>query len=619
MTEVLRAQMGRALRPIAGSALVQAGLVAVARWQGSSLAFYVILGLALSAGAWVSIGRLWGDQFLGRADLAAHLRFALSASRELASGQRFLALLNDAPVGFQPFFLYYSMLPAYLAGVLKLVLGLSAYEAVLLTFALSFVGAGIGVALVCRYLRCGVVPAALAAWAYAFSPYAFDNLYARGALPEFSANALLPIALWALLRCYSSRGRHGLALAALLIAALMVTHKIQLPWFLLAFGSLVVLTGLLPGGSCSRRFGRIVARALPAAGSVALGLAISAAYWLEAYQVVPHLLLAQFLSTAYESLTQGLRIIWPLYQEAPGASGTTLSLQLGAPAVLGMFMSCVSFRRRLPLAIGLVALASALLAAAGPTVWRLMPSFLASVQFPYRLLAQATLFGLLGLALALHRLVRHVASRRARFVLWAGSATMVLLTSIAFVHPLPDGPYPPATLFEDETRTPTILPIEYVLFPDDLVASLTAGQGSSFDANFQAVDRQLSERFYDDEPSLTGTVILVHRSSVEIAGNQARTIIPASRPGLYVLPVQFSPYTWVSDTNDSDQSSAILPAQNVDGKTAVSLEPGSHRLLLVRGMTPLALPISIAGFVLFGMLILLGRCRFFVGLRWCRR
>src|SRR5437762_3571324 len=125
------------------------------RWAGSSatlrrhrlLANYAGLTLVLGIGAAISVGRLWGEAFLGRADLTAHVRFALSASRELAAGRLWLAFVNDAPVGFQPFFLYYSVLPTWIAGALKVIFGISAYEAVLLTFGLFFIVAGIGVAL----------------------------------------------------------------------------------------------------------------------------------------------------------------------------------------------------------------------------------------------------------------------------------------------------------------------------------------------------------------------------------------------------------------------------------------------------------------------------------------
>src|ERR1043166_8955924 len=113
--------------------------------------------------------RLWGNEYLGRADLVGHLRFALSAKREIAAGQWPLAFLNDAEVGFQPFFLYYSLLPFFLAGATQIVLGVSPYDAVLLVAAACFVVSGLGFALVSRYLGMGVIPATIGACAYAFS------------------------------------------------------------------------------------------------------------------------------------------------------------------------------------------------------------------------------------------------------------------------------------------------------------------------------------------------------------------------------------------------------------------------------------------------------------------
>ena len=123
---------------------------------------WIGLVVALAVGAAITVGRLWGDEFLGRADLTAHLRLALSASRELAGGNWLLAYVNDAPVGFQPFFLYYTVGPPWIAGALKDAFGISAYQAVLATFAVFFVIAGVGVALVCRYLRMAPLPSAVA-------------------------------------------------------------------------------------------------------------------------------------------------------------------------------------------------------------------------------------------------------------------------------------------------------------------------------------------------------------------------------------------------------------------------------------------------------------------------
>jgi hypothetical protein len=266
--------------------------------------------------------------------------------------------------------------------------------------------------------------------------------------------------------------------------------------------------------------------------------------------------------------------------------------------------------------MSVVALSSAFMVAAGPVVWRLVPPILVAVQFPYRLLAQTTLFGVLALALALQKLDRRWRSTRPRYLLVLAAHLVVLITAIQFAHPLPAAPHPPATLFEEDARIESVLHIDYVQFPDSLVAPMLASSTSGFDPRFLAAEAQLSKRFYGHDDSSADGGIRVQRDQVDFAGSTARTIITAGERHLHVLPAQFSPYLRIIETDAQGHALATIATDNVDGKAAVTLDAGTHRLRLDREMAPFASALSVIGCLSFAVAVLARRRR---GTRAMRR
>jgi hypothetical protein len=132
----------------------------------------------LSAFAWAPL--LYPGFFQSQSGLAAVYR----VSQPVIAGAFFPAAAGEsAPLAWA------------LAGLAH-VLGLGAAESVRLVFGLALLGSGLTMYLAARRLL-GPAGGLVAALVYAYLPYTLAVVYARGALPEAVAIALLPLALWA--------------------------------------------------------------------------------------------------------------------------------------------------------------------------------------------------------------------------------------------------------------------------------------------------------------------------------------------------------------------------------------------------------------------------------------
>jgi hypothetical protein len=250
----------------------------------------------LSAFAWAPL--LYPGFFQSQSGLAALYRVSLPAT----TGTFFpTAAGESAPLVWA------------LAGLVH-ALGLGAADSVKLVFGLALLASGLTMYLAARRLlgRAGGLVAALI---YAYLPYTLAVVYARGALPEAVAMALLPLALWAVdlasrpLGAVPSSPSARLTPRALLIAvtfALALTHPglclATLP-LLLAFAA---CTGgrraLVTGGLCM----------VPGAiASLALLWPLSA-------------------GAAPVRAADLYRLFWPEWQGGPGET----PLQLGVVAVV---------------------------------------------------------------------------------------------------------------------------------------------------------------------------------------------------------------------------------------------------------------------------------------------
>jgi hypothetical protein len=111
---------------------------------------------------------------------------------------------------------------------------------------------------------------------------------------------------------------------------------------------------------------------------------------------------------------------------------------------------------------------------------------------------------------------------------------------------------------------------------------------SGFEPEFGAVHALLTQRFYGPDTRSADDDVFVPRDLVDIEGRTARAVIVADAPNVYVLPIQFSPYLQISDTDEHGLLVGSVTVQNMDGKAALKLQSGTHRLELDRDISPLA-------------------------------
>lgn len=185
--------------------------------------------------------------------------------------------MPDAALGLgYPGFNYYAALPYYVSA-LGYLGGLGVLGGIKLAQLLGFMLAGGAAYGLARTLGRSQPAAVLVSVAYSYAPFHLVNAYVRGdALSEFYAMGLFPLALLAAIRLVRQPGVLRALALALVYGALAVTHNISA---MLASPILVVwlIVCALTNPRAQRR-----AALLWGAGALALGLALSAWFWLPA-------------------------------------------------------------------------------------------------------------------------------------------------------------------------------------------------------------------------------------------------------------------------------------------------------------------------------------------------
>lgn len=186
-----------------------------------------------------------------------------------------------------PFLNFYAPLSYYLAEALHLG-GLSLADSLRALYGLSTPLSLLGMYLLARSMWRRRWVALLAAAVYGYAPYQIVDLYRRGALAESLAMALFPFVLLSYRDLVRSSGWQGIAVAATLTALLLLTHNAM------SLLLIPVLCAYVIQFAARERLWRSIR---PAAVALALGLALSAFFWL------PALLERRFLD--FERLSSG--------------------------------------------------------------------------------------------------------------------------------------------------------------------------------------------------------------------------------------------------------------------------------------------------------------------------
>ncbi len=329
-------------------------------------------------------------------DFAFHLLRLVQLDALLRQGVLYGRWAPDMALGYgYPFFNFYAPLSYYASEALSLV-GLGLQPALIATFALAPIAAGLAAYLLARD-HFSPRSSLVAAVAYAYAPYlAYDALF-RANLAETLAWASLPLALWAMGRLARQGDRRYLAGVALAYAAVLLTHNA----FALIFSPLLAAYGLvtaltLPPAPSRRHRLAITGTAL------LLGLGLAAFFWLPALieraQVHSDRLLVPPIFVYWNNfidlreLLAAPRAIHPdLLNPSPPRGLGLIPVLLGLPALAGLWR----FHDR-PRRVQIAFFAAALVAYAWLTtassqfVWDSVP-LLEYIQFPWRLLGPAAL------------------------------------------------------------------------------------------------------------------------------------------------------------------------------------------------------------------------------------
>ena len=361
----------------------------------------------------LALGVMWpyrSSRYRSVSDLDAFIAGVVEAGNALDDGQFPIRVAPHQLDGVQyPLFQFYANFPYTVSG-LMFAAGMNPYAAWRLAMMAAITAGGTFTFLAAFRLTRRAPASVVAGAAYVLAPYLFTDLNARGAIAEFFALQLLPVALHATLRCLSSPRKRYIPACAVAWTLVGLTHNITY-----LYGALFVGMFTLSMLGRPRRMPRRVAR-LVIAGVLHAGL--MAWYVVPQLRVLPLLEVREQIAspTGAGALTSADILFSPVLRSPAGSSTPNLGLQVGWTILAGVMLAAlgvlVARRRRRQrflrrVTVRLVALfAIALVMAWSPLgVWDHVPRLLWFIQFPYRLLGYTTLLGALlaacGLALCL--------------------------------------------------------------------------------------------------------------------------------------------------------------------------------------------------------------------------
>ncbi|TEU15320.1 MAG: hypothetical protein E3J21_13500 [Anaerolineales bacterium] len=376
-----------------------------------------------------------------------------------------------------PIFNFYAPLLYYLAEVLH-VLGFSFQGAIKIIQVGTFLLYSLGMYVFAREIV-GRKPALLAAATYAYVPYRFKEAFVQGDYPQFLALALLPLVFWAFYKIIVTRKPGYLVVGACLYGALILSHNITamltspflglyIVWMILSLAS------LSPGGDKRNSFRNqvfwknLVSEVLPALVALALGLGLTAFFWLPAlYEkrwVQLDLLTKGFFDFRQYFLSLG-ELLSPSLPLDTAASNPYMPFNLGTTQVLLSLVAVLALlprfglrreeRSHLLFSLASLSLCVFMMLPASTPLWEHVP-FLAFAEFPWRMVGLAGLFTALLAGMSL-RLLTDRGQPSLAFVALALGLVLVPTTVFVYLYPRqPFTEYPdptPADILEFELES----------------------------------------------------------------------------------------------------------------------------------------------------------------------
>jgi hypothetical protein len=346
---------------------------------------------------------LFQSGYLDSHDGLFHLYRLASLDEAFQAGVFYPRLFGQFAFGYGHAVLnYYSPLTYYVAQLFHM-MGAGYILSIKLTFALGFLLSAAFMYLYASEIF-GRFPAIVAAGVYTYFPYHLADTYLRGALAEAFAFVFMPICLWAMHRLTTEgRARH-LALLSLSFAGLVVTHNLTALMFTpVLLGYVLVMWYLM----------RKTREALLTLLSLGLGVLLDGFYWLPVLLETRYVgLAANIGSGGYERhLASMLDLIStsPVFRYLPDLGGGLDNpfyplgliyalLILGGVALLVWRLvrspeGTQPPNRRWHLLFFLLVTGGATFMMLGYSLplWRMAQPLLASLQYPWRLMAVASL------------------------------------------------------------------------------------------------------------------------------------------------------------------------------------------------------------------------------------
>ncbi|MCP4357426.1 MAG: hypothetical protein GY796_05340 [Chloroflexi bacterium] len=312
-----------------------------------------------------------------------------------------------------PLFNFYPPLSAYALTAVYHLSGQNAPVAFNLLFALAITISAVGMFFLGRHLY-GPAGGLLAAAAYAWSPHLLHQTYGRSSSSNALALAFFPWATWAFIRLAQRPSLFHLLIAALCLAATMLSHTAAS----LLFIPLLLVMGLTAVYHPQHNRSQLIRRMGVVLAALLLGLGLTAFSWLPAFSEIQvtryaaeasQVNIGEYFSNAWQWPARAIpNLVNPGLPITPGLAQIALGITGTAAALITLWRwrkhprpSTFSSPNLLTAVGGIMGLAALFMAVPLSTpIWEIITP-LQNLQFPWRLLDIPTFF----LALAAGRLL----------------------------------------------------------------------------------------------------------------------------------------------------------------------------------------------------------------------
>lgn len=327
-------------------------------------------------------------------------------AKALKEGQFPVRWVSDLGYGYgYPIYNFYAPLPYYVGGLIHL-MGVDSIVATKCMFGIGALLAAVSMYLL-LFPTVGFVGSIAGAILFMYAPYHASQIYVRGAVGEYWAIAFVPLIIMGMIRAMKDkRIGVGCVIAGVGLSGTILSHTIL--GFLTTglFGCVTVIYWCISIIGKKKRM-RMVSVPI---FILALGLGISAFFWLPAYMEMSATGVTSMIRSASTDFFDHFVCVGQLWNSPWGFAGSAsgcvdgMSFKLGKIQILAAVTSLAAWvwlilRKRqqrgirmslMVIGIGISAVSVIGLLPVSEPIWRLVP-FVPFIQYPWRLLAYTAL------------------------------------------------------------------------------------------------------------------------------------------------------------------------------------------------------------------------------------